>query len=558
MIKTIIILLLILINLNGADFIWEKLLHHKNNENNIISKEFYLSGNIKSSPADELKIMKKLLKNKDGLDIVCNYPARYNYLEKRNLIDKKYELNKCKELQNFINGFSKKNLSIVYTSEYNNNPSSAFGHTMLLFTENNNNIEIGDVIHFAAKTNENDSFFKYSYNGMKGNYTGHFIREKFYKKIYEYNILEQRYMNVYKLNYTEDEILELIYHLYELRKATFKYYFLNGNCATNTTDLLDVIGKEKRGKDIFYLPKESIDNKVNRIKEEKEFKPLLNIIYNLVNKMTKEEKEIFLQIIKNNSEIDDSYSNIIKEAIYNYTVFNFRRYHKIFKNYNNIMSLNYNKDENELITNSLLDKPSFRNITLDIVMKNNQEKINIGFRPLFIDMYDIQNNILQESEIKTLAFNTEIKNRSIKLNYLDLINIKSYSKRFLFHNPYSWEIYSGLDRNNSKNKLKYTNEIALGVSNSFYELFDYRYLISIGSDNFDLYMKPKLNISKNLNKQIKLSGNISNKINIKKEKYLERNIFLSLRYKKNTYKIEYQNKDKKERERYLIGVKYSF
>ena len=556
--KKIMIMVLCVINFSVADSNWDKLLHSIDGENQVVSKEFYLSGNISNSPQKELEEMIELLKTKYAKDIVCNFPARYKYLIDNKLTKFSYKLNECKELQEFKKRFSKKNLSIVYTSEYNNNPSSAFGHTMLLFSNSDNLMETGDVIHFAANTDDKDGFLKYSYNGLKGLYYGHFVREKFFKKIYEYNVLEQRFMNVYKLNYTEKEIDDLINHIYELRKAKFKYYFLDGNCATNTTDLLNIIDNKSRKKSIFYLPIESIDNKLEKIYDEREYKPLLNTIYELSKKMTKKEKSIFLDVIENNYEINNSYPNKVKEALYHYTVFNFRRYHKVFKNYNNIMSLSFTRTKEKNLSNSVFDKPYYRNISLNYIDTKYEKKMSLSFRPLFIDLYDIQNNILQESEVKTFSFESEIVNDNIKLNRFDLINIKSYAKRFLFHTPYSWELYSGLNRNNKDDRLKYNNEFGLGISNTILETFNFRTILDLGFDNLNFYLKPKINISKNINKKVKISGSLSNKINIKKEKYMEKNVFISLKNKKQTYKIEYKNKDKKERERYLIGIKYSF
>ena len=185
---------------------WQKLIHNQNNENQIVSKEFYLSSNKNATQKEEFEATKKLFKSSNGLEAACAFPARYEFI-KSNFSDIPiYNLQSCKELNRYLDSFPKDKLSIVFTSEYTNNPSSAFGHIMLLFSKDNTPLEVGDVVHFAAKTSTNDGFLKYSYKGMTGQYNGYFIREPFFKKIYEYNTLEQRYMYIYTLDLTKDEI----------------------------------------------------------------------------------------------------------------------------------------------------------------------------------------------------------------------------------------------------------------------------------------------------------------------------------------------------------------
>ena len=214
---------------------------------------------------------------------------------------------------------------------------------MLLFSNENEPLEIGDVVHFAAKTSTDDNFLKYSYKGMTGQYNGYFIREPFFKKIYEYNTLEQRYMYIYTLDFTKEEIRTILYHLYELRKATFKYYFLDGNCASQTTDLLNIINIKNYKKSFYYLPIQTVSDIKDRIKNKDRFIPLLNKLNLLIQKMTPEEKKLFNELIEIQKEIDKNTPNIVKEAMVIYTTFNFRRFHNIHKNYENVMSQNYQK-----------------------------------------------------------------------------------------------------------------------------------------------------------------------------------------------------------------------
>ncbi|MDD3056389.1 MAG: DUF4105 domain-containing protein [Aliarcobacter sp.] len=272
---------------------------------------------------------------------------------------------------------------------------------MLLFSNENEPLEIGDVVHFAAKTSTDDNFLKYSYKGMTGQYNGYFIREPFFKKIYEYNTLEQRYMYIYTLDFTKEEIRTILYHLYELRKATFKYYFLDGNCASQTTDLLNIINIKNYKKSFYYLPIQTVSDIKDRIKNKDRFIPLLNKLNLLIQKMTPEEKKLFNELIEIQKEIDKNTPNIVKEAMVIYTTFNFRRFHNIHKNYENVMSQNYQKQNIKDDTPDPLLKTKPSNIGLGYYTNKNENYFAIQYRPLFIDLFDIQNNDC--SDAKDLA-----------------------------------------------------------------------------------------------------------------------------------------------------------
>ena len=284
-------------NDSETSIIWQKLLHNQNNENQIVSKEYYLSSNKNPTPKEELEATIDLLKSNQGFNVACAFPARYKFI-KSNFSDiPTYDLQSCQELNKYLNSFPKDKLSIVFTSEYTNNPSSAFGHIMLLFSKDNTPLEIGDAVHFAAKTSTDDDFLKYSYKGMTGQYNGYIIREPFFKKIYEYNTLEQRYMYIYTLDFSKEEIKTILYHLFELRKATFKYYFLDGNCASQTTDLLSIIDTKSSKKSLYYLPIQTVSDLKDRIKSKDRFIPLLNKLNSLIQNMTPEEKKLFNELI---------------------------------------------------------------------------------------------------------------------------------------------------------------------------------------------------------------------------------------------------------------------
>ena len=536
---------------------WGKLIHYYDNQNQITSSEFFLSSSTNPTPKQELTSTINLLNSKYLEKIACNFPARYSYLKNNNYDIPDFNLDKCEELNLFIKSFNKKYVSIVFSSEYTNNPSSAFGHTMLLFSNNLNSIEIGDTIHFAAKTSKTDGFIKYSYKGFSGKYNGYFIREPFFKKIYEYNTLEQRHMYIYTLDFSEKEISRLLYHLFEIRKATFKYYFLNGNCSTQIIDLLNIATNKKRDQTTYFLPIDAVQTYSSNIKNISKLTPLSNKLDYLINKMSNSEKKIFNDVILTNNKISVDTPDIVKEALSYYSTFNFRRFHRVFKNYENIMTQKYTPTKIVDKTPNPLDrtKPSYYG--LGYYKSYNKNYFLLNYRPLFLDLQDIQLNNMQESEIKTLSLNLLFSNNSIKLKKLDFVNIKSLPIQTNFHKPISWSIYSGLTRENKENNLKFNNEFGIGRTIDLYKNLNFSFLLNVGLENIDPYVKPSVRFSKYLSNNIKV-GVSSYFKQYNKDEYFENEIFTSIKNDNILYTLNYINDKSLDINKYMFTVKYNF
>jgi hypothetical protein len=552
----LLFIIILIVNLY-SDEKWNKLLHHYDGENQIVSSEFYLTNNINSTPKEELKETLKLLNSKFGKKIACNFPARYNYLKSNNYDIQDFDLLKCDKLNDFIQNFNKDKVSLVFTSEYTNNPSSAFGHTMLLFSDDNKSLNIGDAVHFVAKTNNKDGFFSYAKKGLNGSYNGYFLREPFFKKIYEYNTLEQRYMYIYTLDFSKKQILQLLYHLFELRKATFKYYFLDGNCASQTTDLLNTVTDNYRQDSIYYLPINAVQNNEKNIIEKTRFIPLINKLTLLLDKMTSTEKQLFNQIIENNLQVTKSMPHIVKEAMVYYSTFYFRKFHRVYKNYNSIMKQNYQR---QIIKDKSLDplektKPS--NIGLGLYTQNNTNYLYFYYRPLFIDMFDIQLNSLQESEIDIFTFDAILNEENSKLLKFNFLNIKSFSTQSNFYKPMSWAIYSGINRNNKDNSIKFNNEIGFGKTFSLIKSTTINMLFYFGNDNSNIYIKPYFNINTYLSNNSKIGISTYYK-KYDRDNYYNNRIFISYKYDNLLYSLEYNKDNSTFDEKYLISIKYNF
>ncbi|WP_151901342.1 hypothetical protein [Sulfurimonas hydrogeniphila] len=205
--------------------------------------------------------------------------------------------------------------------------------------------------------------------------------------------------------------------------------------------------------------------------------------------------------------------------------------------------------------NPLDKKPS----ALGIEYANNTNKeasIVLSYRPLYSDIYDFDYNKLHENEFS--IFNTEIniKKNSLSLDKLTLLSIKSYAKRTVFYKPISWQIYSGLNKNNIDTKIKLTNQIGLGITKQYFYRISASILCNIGLNNITPYIGSEIYISKYIGKNIKLGINSYVNVFSKNKNYYSNNIFLSFKQQNLLYTLKYNNKTNNKYFRF--GIRYYF
>lgn len=534
---------------------WSKIIHY-DNKPQIISQNFYLTNSVNVTPKLELeKTIFFLNSKKYGKKTACNYPLRYTFLKTQKVNIPNYNLQECKSLQNYVAKFQKDELYIVFSAEYIDVPSSAFGHIMLLFKDKKSPIEIADVVHFAAVATH-DSFLKYNYKGLTGGYNGYYVHERFFKKLYEYNIKQQRNIYLYRLNYSKEDILKIIYHLYELRKATFKYYFLDNNCASLTTRLLEIPNKHIYNDEFFYMPIDTLHLFQKNIVNRSIYFSLITKIDYLYTRLSEKDKKKFDLIIQKNLHVSNNESNELKELVYYYYQFYFRKFHISYKNYNSILKLQYQKTTiNSLSYNPINKKAT--TISIKQYIGKNDKKIRFSYRPLYQELNDFESNSLSKNEFSLFKIDLAIAKDNIDLNAFTLFSMKSYAYRTLYYKPISWNLSSAYNRENIQNKLKIQNKFGLGLSYKVFENIHISLLSDFGLENISLYVNPSLYIEKTFASFVKIEAlssiNIfqnSKKIfyqNEIKTSFKEKNLVFMLNYIDNTitHGIE-------------LGVKYYF
>ena len=554
--KFLIFILLLFVNASAFDEErWNKIIFFSDNKPKVVSSKFYLSHEKKLTAKKELDATIKLLKSKKyGYTTACNYPLRYTFIKSQNIDIPTYNLKSCSELQKFTQNFKNSELYLAFSSEYISVPSSAFGHVMLLFKDKTKPIEIANVIHFAATTQKKDGFFKYNYKGLTGGYEGHYALSYLFKKLYEYNTKEQRNIYLYRLNFSDKQIKNIVLALYELRKATFKYYFFDKNCASYATELLNISSNKVLKKRYFYLPIDTLQQYKKDINSKIIFLSLIYKINYLYDHLSYRDKNKFDEIIRDNKIVNDTLSNDLKLILIDYYQFQFRKFHISYKNYNSIMKLHYKDKKIEYNDITPLSKKASV-VALEYGKNSNRNSIVLSYKPLYSDLNDFDYNPLQATEFSVLDTEINIKKNALSLNKLTFLSLKSYAKRTVFYHPISWQLYSALDKENVDKKIKFTNQIGLGLTNEYFDKTEITILGNLRINNITPYLAPEIYLSQYIGNKIHIEGDFYENLTLDKN-YYNTSISLSLKQKDFIYSLKGINSTNKK---YLgIKIKYYF
>ncbi len=228
---------------------WHRLLHYREtwhgHKSDADGLRFFLSPQGKVDPEAELNEAIRRFSYGELSDDhpICRFPLRYKWLNRELGGRWSADLSKCRAYSAFTEKMAARRASVIFSSNYLTNPSSAFGHTLLRFSrfENGNETELLDYgVNFGARADSTNPL-AYLWNGFTGGFPGTFAATPYYYKIREYSDLEFRDLWAYDLRLTPEEVRELVDHVWELTQTHFDYFYLKENCAFHILGLINVI-----------------------------------------------------------------------------------------------------------------------------------------------------------------------------------------------------------------------------------------------------------------------------------------------------------------------------
>ncbi|WP_415062773.1 DUF4105 domain-containing protein [Bdellovibrio sp.] len=233
---------------------WLKLLHYEKDffqvrESQIDSPTFFFSAQGKKNPQAELQATITAFFQEVGEDTFthaqCRFPARYKWLKAQlHNVKVNWPDIRCERFEAFAQAMKGESVSLVFSSYYLNNPSSAFGHTFLRINKapsvkDGQRHELLDYgLNYAAEANTNNAFL-YGFKGLFGMFPGQFRSIPYYYKVREYNNAESRDLWEYELRLGPSAVEMLIAHVWELGPSQIDYWYLTENCSYHMLSILE-------------------------------------------------------------------------------------------------------------------------------------------------------------------------------------------------------------------------------------------------------------------------------------------------------------------------------
>lgn len=229
---------------------WLQLLHMRktllgNYESSVRGEGFFISPEGSNNPLAEYQATEKAMFGSDpklAKQIQCSFLARRDFFLRHGPPEYQEQIQKCEFSEDWLKRLNSTKMTLVFASAYLSSAPSSFGHTFLKL-QNPQNEQGKDLlnygINFAARTDQAEGAL-YALYGLTGVFPGSFAMLPYHQMIKDYTHLEGRDLWEYELNLTEEEVRRILYHLLELDRVYFEYYFLDDNCSYALLKLLEI------------------------------------------------------------------------------------------------------------------------------------------------------------------------------------------------------------------------------------------------------------------------------------------------------------------------------
>ncbi|MEC7118917.1 MAG: DUF4105 domain-containing protein [Pseudomonadota bacterium] len=233
---------------------WRRLLYFSatkpqtgDDHSQVTQTEFFNATDGRTNPAAELAAtLQGLLQPVTQADqsVACRFPARRAWLADQLGIDadQAFPAANCPIYQRWYGEVRPHQTTIIFATDFLNNPSSMFGHTLLRIDSEPSPSKalVSYAINYSAQTATENSI-GFVWKGLTGGYDSAFSLMPYFEKVKEYGDLESRDLWEYTLNFSPAETERLVQHVWEMRHVKFPYYFLSENCSYALLGLLDIV-----------------------------------------------------------------------------------------------------------------------------------------------------------------------------------------------------------------------------------------------------------------------------------------------------------------------------
>lgn len=263
------------------DRYWQLLLHYRKNilggfTSEVDDPGFFLASDGKTNPEAELQATLRLffsdaLVGRSKQAAQCAFIARFHWLKQRLQFDpSRLPFHPCERFHSWLKELNPASITLIFPSAFLNNPASMFGHSFLRIDQQDQSEQtriLAYTINYAAEVPA-DAGLEYAYKGIFGGYKGFFSTTPYYLKVQEYRDIENRDIWEYQLNFSNDQVLKMLWHTWELGNAYFHYFYFRENCSYHILSLLEVADPNLHLTDQFPITTIPV-NTIRLIKRQK-------------------------------------------------------------------------------------------------------------------------------------------------------------------------------------------------------------------------------------------------------------------------------------------------
>lgn len=406
----------------------------------------------------------------DDTHTLCRFVARFDWLNKKLSFDNsRLPAAHCKEYDEWHKQVDADHVTMIFPAYHLNSPSSMFGHTLLRMDKKFGDTEsewLSFAVNFGAETNADDNSLFYAFKGLAGGYPGIFIVTPYFKKIQEYNRIENRDIWEYPLNITPEETHRMLRHLWELKEMNFDYFFFDENCSYRLLELLEVARPGIELTDDFAFTAIPVDTvraieRANLIKSINYRPSQATALQHMLDDMSTTEQilvralaeEINTVESEDFKDLPDTQQHQVVDAAYKYI-----RYQQTGvardpdlakRSYQLLTQLNtYPATKSSVYAAPASPEASHNSRRVSVGAGERMDKAyaELSYKFSFHDLEDNEHGFLRGAQINMGHIQLRADRDNTKLHRFDLIDIFSLTPRTDFFTPLSWRIYTGLER----------------------------------------------------------------------------------------------------------------
>ncbi len=444
---------------------WLAVGHYQGGKSSIDSPNFFLSADGKTNSQAELQATVKLFES-DDTEKKCLFPSRYLLLKKAGLVKEKFPF--CTEYEQFKKDLQPAGVTLLFTDAYMNNPSSMFGHTLLrVDTKRKGTQLLAHGANYGAFTG-NEPGALYAILGLTGGYFGGFTVKPYYDIINTYNNLENRDIWELNLDFSQEELDFFVAHLWEIGQTQSRYYFFTRNCSYMLMEMLDAVRPSLKLAKQFPVQAIPLDTfkaayRANGLTRELNYRPSRqNKIRHRVNLMNDEQKEAYLNVIKNDDfrlpeEMSEAEKADILETAYQYVQYQYvakklelKEYRK--KSFAALRARSSLKEKGSIDDLQEGRSPLLAHEAMRLVVgggvRNGESFEEISFRPAYQSLTDNTFGLPKGAEINFLESDWRYYNQQSKLvlQQANLLSIRSISPIDEMFQPVSFQVKADVAR----------------------------------------------------------------------------------------------------------------